>query len=200
MGKNFPAWICSIAGALFCALVVVWASSAHSQNAGTAEGSTIDLDQLLQDRDYLDLEKVLSSKSKLNDSDRAFFEGVMANRRNRVAESIRTLEPLVPALSATNKERAVIALSTLADDYEKSFRYSDAADTYTELEKRFGPLMDEHDRQRASTRGGPVESVARRARAVCRGEGGFHRAGHERQGGTSRGIGRDRQVSGIDDS
>ena len=167
MGKNFPAWICSITGAMFCALVVVWASSAHLQSGGTAQGSAIDLDQLLQDRDYLDLEKVLSSTSKLSDSDRAFFEGVMANRRNRVADSIRTLEPLVPALSATNKGRAVIALSTLADDYEKSFRYSDAADTYTELEKRFGPLMDDYDRQRASTeaarwnllRGAPTQSA-----------------------------------------
>jgi len=167
VGESFPAWKCSIAGAMFCALVVVWASSGQSQNAGSDQGSAIDLDQLLQNRDYLNLEKVLSSKSKLSDSDRAFFVGVMANRRNRVAESIRRLEPLVAGLSATNKGRAVIALSTLADDYEKSFRYSDAADTYTELEKRFGPLMDEHDRQRAITeagrwsllRGAPTQSA-----------------------------------------
>ena len=38
------------------------------------------------------------SKSNLNPSDRSFFEGVMANRRNRVAESIRTLEPLLPVV------------------------------------------------------------------------------------------------------
>ena len=54
----------------------------------------------------------------------------MANHRNRVSESVRMLEPLVSSLAATNKERVVIALSTLADNYEKTFRYSDAAGTY----------------------------------------------------------------------
>jgi len=53
VGESFPAWKCSIAGAMFCALVVVWASSGQSQNAGSDQGSAIDLDQLLQNRDYL---------------------------------------------------------------------------------------------------------------------------------------------------
>ena len=75
----------------------------------------------------------------------------MANRRNRVSESVRMLEPLVSSLATTNKERVVIALSTLADNYEKTFRYSDAAGTYEELERRFGSSMDEQERQRVST-------------------------------------------------
>ena len=123
----------------------------------------------------------------------------MANRRNRVADSIKMLEPLVPSLSATDKDRAVITLSTLADDYEKSFRYSDAANTYTELEKRFGLLMDENERQRVSTRGCPVESAARIAAAVRRGERTFHCADPQRQSRTSRSIGRLRQVPRIAD-
>jgi hypothetical protein len=141
--------LCSIAGVALCALVVVaWLSS--PQTTGTAQGRTIDWDQLLRERRYLELERALSSKSNLSGSDRAFFEGVMANRRNRVAESIRMLQPLVSSLAAANKERAVIALSTLADDYEKTFRYSDAADTYEELERRFGSSMDDQERQRVS--------------------------------------------------
>ncbi len=91
----------------------------------------------------------------------------MANRRNRVAESIQILEPLVPSLSATNAEREVIALSTLADDYEKAFRYSDAANTYGLLERRFGSSMDDEERQRVSReaarwsllRGAPPQSA-----------------------------------------
>ena len=165
MGKNSPRWKWLIGGAVVCVVAATWALSAQSQDAGQSGGS--DLDRLLQNRDYLALEKVLSSTPTLSSSDRAFFAGVMANRRNRVGESIRELEPLVPALSATNPERAVIALSTLADDYEKAFRYADAADTYAELSRRFGPLMDERDRQRASTeasrwnllRGAPAQSA-----------------------------------------
>jgi len=158
----------SIATTLLCVLVAVaWSASPYSKNMGSAQGTTIDLDQLLRERRYLELEKILSSKSNLTGSDRAFLEGVMANRRNRVAESISVLEPLVPSLSATNRERAMIALSTLADDYEKAFRYSNAADAYAELERRFGSLMDDQERQRASKealrwnllRGAPPQSV-----------------------------------------
>ena len=158
----------SIAGVVLCGLVVVaWSSSPLSQGTGTAQGGAIDWDHLLQERRYLELDRALSSKSNLTGLDRAFFEGVMANRRNRVAESIKMLEPLVSSLSSTNKDRAVIALSTLADDYEKTFRYSDAADTYGELEKRFGSSMDDQERQRASReaarwsllRGAPPQSA-----------------------------------------
>jgi len=149
--KQIRCWISSIMSAMLCTLVIVgWASPPHPQRAETAPSSTINFDQLLRDRHYLELERALSSESNLSSSDLAFFKGVMANRRNRVAESIKMLEPLVSSLSTTNKERAVIALSTLADDYEKTFRYSNAADTYTELEKRFGSSMDENDRERAS--------------------------------------------------
>ena len=158
----------SIAGAVLCALVVVacW-SSPRSKNTGTAQGRASDLNQLLQERHYLELSRALLSDSDLTASDRAFFEGIMANRRNRVTESIAMLEPLVPSLSATNKEWAVVALSTLADDYEKTFRYSDAANSYAELESRFLPFMDDQERQRVSTeavrwnllRGAPPQSA-----------------------------------------
>lgn len=165
MLNDIQGLISYIASIVLCALFVAW--SPQSQNLGVAEVTTIDWDQLLRERRYLELSGALLSKSNLTASDRAYLEGVMANRRNRVAESITMLEPLVPSLSAANKERAVLALSTLADDYEKAFRYSDAADTYGELEKRFGSLMDENERQRATReaarwsllRGAPPQSV-----------------------------------------
>jgi len=55
----------------------------------------------------------------------------------------------------------------LADDYEKSFRYSDAANAYSELDRRFGLLMDENERRRVSReaarwsllRGSPPQSI-----------------------------------------
>ncbi|MGA8491887.1 MAG: retropepsin-like aspartic protease [Terriglobales bacterium] len=159
--------LAAIATAISCALVVfVWSSALQSKDAGAPPG-TADLNQLLRDRRYLELDTALASKSNLSVSDRTFFDGVMANRRNRVADSIRMLEPLVPSLSSGDKERAVMTLSTLADDYEKSFRYSDAANTYDELERRFGLLMDESERQRATReaarwnllRGSPPQSV-----------------------------------------
>jgi hypothetical protein len=111
-----------IISAIFFALsAAVLAFPADSRQLADPPDSTTDLDQLLRQRQYLELESALTSKSTLSPTDRNFFEGVIANRRNRVVESIRTLEPLLASLSVTNKERAIIALSTLADDYEKAF-------------------------------------------------------------------------------
>jgi len=146
---------------------VVWAFSSDSQKLADTTPDTNGLDQLLQQRHYLELESALTSKSNLSAPDRSFFEGVMANRRNRVADSIRMLEPLLPSLSATNRERAIVALSTLADDYEKTFRYADAANAYAQLETRFGSSMSESERRRARTeaarwsllRGAPPQTV-----------------------------------------
>jgi hypothetical protein len=150
----------------FALVVLAWSLPPQSRDAVSQSGTT-DLNQLLRDRHYLELNAALSSKSNLSVPDRTFFEGVMANRRNRVADSIRMLEPLVPTLSTADKDRAVMTLSTLADDYEKSYRYSDAANTYAELERRFGLVMDENERQRVSReaarwgllRGSPPQSV-----------------------------------------
>jgi hypothetical protein len=168
MRKNFHYSKSAVTGVvLFTLVAVMWAAPRRAQDVTALQTSNVDLDQLFQDRRSLEIERALASTSKLNDADRAFFEGVMANRRNRVAESIRMLEPLLPSLSAANAPRAVIALSTLADDYEKSFRYSDAADAYAQLGRRFGPLMAANERQRAITeaarwnllRGAPAQSV-----------------------------------------
>ena len=150
----------------FALVVLAWSLPPQSKD-GVSQFGTTDLNQLLRDRRYLELNAALSSKSNLSASDRTFFEGVMANRCNRVADSIRMLEPLVPTLSTADKDRAVMTLSTLADDYEKSYRYSDAANTYAELERRFGLVMDENERQRVSReaarwgllRGSPPQSV-----------------------------------------
>lgn len=150
----------------FALVVLAWSLPPQSKD-GVSQFGTTDLNQLLRDRRYLELNAALSSKSNLSASDRTFFEGVMANRCNRVADSIRMLEPLVPTLSTADKDRAVTTLTTLADDYEKSFRYADAANAYSELERRFGSLMDENERHRVSReaarwsllRGSPPQSV-----------------------------------------
>lgn len=165
--QNTMRCLSSSLAAVSCFLVVLaWSLSPRSKDAETQSGAT-DLNQLLRDRQYLELDRALSSKSNLSTLDRAFFEGVMANRRNRVADSIKMLEPLTPTLSTADKEHAVMTLSTLADDYEKCFRYTDAANTYAELEKRFGLVMDDKERQRlrreaarwSLLRGSPPQSV-----------------------------------------
>jgi len=108
------------------------------------------LAQLLEGRQYLELEHALEGPLELSGLYRAFYEGVLANRRNRIALSIERLQPLGAALAARNKNYAVVALSTLADDYEKSYQYSAAADTYAELERDYGAYMSPVEKLRVS--------------------------------------------------
>src|SRR5579862_3391331 len=105
----------------------------RAQIAGNSSISAADLNLLLEQRRYFRLERALASDIELAPETRAFFQGVMANRRNRASESIRLLQPLVTGLSKADRKHAVIALSTLADDFEKTFHYAEAADTYANL-------------------------------------------------------------------
>jgi clan AA aspartic protease (TIGR02281 family) len=117
--------------------LAVLAALQVSNSTGDGHVTSADLDLLLQQRSYLKLENTLASNLSLSAEDRAFFAGVMANRRNRAAESIRLLQPLIPALLRANRTRAVVALGVLADDYEKTFQYAAAADTYADLTRNF---------------------------------------------------------------
>jgi predicted aspartyl protease len=122
--------------------LVMLAALCVSSSTGNEHVTGADLDILLKQRNYLKLEKSLTSSTpSLSAEDHAFFAGVMANRRNQAAESIRLLQPLIPSLSKVDRRRAVIALSTLADDYEKTFQYSAAADTYTTLVQNYAHDM-----------------------------------------------------------
>jgi predicted aspartyl protease len=151
------------------AMALVLASLGGIQAATRPQNpSTADLDLLLNLRSYVELEKALKSDATLSPEDRAFFTGVMANRRNRAADSIRLLQPLVPGLSRSNQRRAVFALSTLADDYEKTFQYAAAADAYASLVQNFQQDMTPGEFSRAKQeaerwnllRGAPPQTAA----------------------------------------
>jgi len=113
----------------------------RAQIAGNSSISAADLNLLLEQRRYFRLERALASDIELAPETRAFFQGVMANRRNRASESIRLLQPLVTGLSKADRKHAVIALSTLADDFEKTFHYAEAADTYANLAQNYATDM-----------------------------------------------------------
>jgi predicted aspartyl protease len=155
---------------LFTAVVLLCAlpGAAQSSRQGRS-GPAVNVDQLIADKNYLELQKLLAQPSVLSPDDRNYVEGFMANRTNRVAESIRRLQPLVARFAVQNKQRAMVALSTLADDYEKTFRYGDAADTYARLAREFAGDMTPAELRRATReagrwellRGAPAQQVHR---------------------------------------
>jgi Aspartyl protease len=102
-----------------------------------------DLALLVREKRYVEFERQLEGAQGLSASDRALFEGILANRRNQVSKSIRLLEPLAHSLAQGPIDRAELGLCTLGDDYAKSFRYGDAADTYSLLSRLPGYTEDD---------------------------------------------------------
>jgi Aspartyl protease len=102
-----------------------------------------ELTSLVREKRYIEFASQLEGAQGLSLSDRALFEGILANRRNQVSESIRLLEPLVRTITQGPTDRAELALCTLGDDYAKGFRYGDAADTYSLLSRLPGYKEDD---------------------------------------------------------
>jgi predicted aspartyl protease len=96
----------------------------------------LDLDRLVQEKDYPELERRLRG-AHLTEIERSYFEGILADRNNRIFQAIAILEKALPGLRAANSHRAAVAIRTLADDYFKRGRYADASDAYSDLEKHF---------------------------------------------------------------
>ncbi len=120
---------------------------ASTAGAGAASQAASELDRLLRQREYLELESALQTSQNLSRQDRAFFRAVLANRTNHIDQSIRQLQALIPQLSKSGRtDRATIALHTLGDDYLKSFRYADAQKTYADLLLHFGTSMSPAER------------------------------------------------------
>ncbi len=103
-----------------------------------SQTSTSDLDRLVREKRYPELEHQLPSPN-LTEIEHSYFEGILADRRNHVSEAIAILEKIVPSLRTTNSHRAATALRTLAGDYFKVGRCADASGVYSDLNPE-GPL------------------------------------------------------------
>lgn len=100
----------------------------------------------MDEREYPELERVLGTAS-LDEVSRAYFEGVLANRRNELQHSIDLLQSVIAKLKAGNSHRAAVALRSLADDYLKSFRYAEADREYGDLLSNYAKEFNAGDRQ-----------------------------------------------------
>jgi predicted aspartyl protease len=100
--------------------------------------------------------------------DLAYFRGVLANRQNRSAESIRLLGPVSSRLDpVADSARIRVVLETLADDYTKTYQYGAAAGAFERLERLRAASMTEREREdvrnglaiRTLLRGAPAQRV-----------------------------------------
>lgn len=69
--------------------------------------------------------------------EREYFAGVFANRAWHITNSIHLFKQALPKIRAAHPGEAAIALRLLADDYDKTFQYANAARTYDDLLRHF---------------------------------------------------------------
>ena len=132
--------------ALVFTLVIATGVASERPPAGTSRGSE-QLDALIKEKKYPELLTALNNPTGLKTQDYAFFAGVLANHTNHLSTSIRLLKQALPRLQKQGAhDREQVALETLADGYSRLYRYSEAADTYTILEKRLGDQMSAEER------------------------------------------------------
>jgi predicted aspartyl protease len=108
-----------------------------SQQVAMRRSATADgLLHLLVEKKYLDLETAVNNTTAVSPKQREFFLGILANRSNKLSESLAHLNPLLasgPESGHLSPEEIKFALLTVSDDYMKLFRYTDAVVTYRKV-------------------------------------------------------------------
>ena len=107
-----------------------------------------ELDSYIDNFQFVELTQAVAAMKPSVERD--YFEGVLANREGRLADSIALLEKVVPQIRTSNPKRATVALDLLADNYLKTSRYNDAIRTYQDLLQNFPGKLDKTERQGAS--------------------------------------------------
>jgi len=126
-----------------CVYVCAVAQAAVANPQGAAEGP----DAKLKNFELGRLQGQLHSMPP--GAERDYIAGVLANRQERTADSIRLLEKALPAIRATEPARAAIALRALAYDFTDTFQYREAASAFDDLLDHFAAESDQGDRDDA---------------------------------------------------
>jgi hypothetical protein len=92
-----------------------------------ARSQTPSLDELYKNHQYFALRRDVNRRAVDRSPELIFYRGVVANRFNRLEASIRFLTTYV---GLKHLKHACEAYNVLADDYVKTYRYSQAAEMY----------------------------------------------------------------------
>jgi hypothetical protein len=79
--------------------------------------------------------------------EQTYFAGVLASRDGQDAQAIRDLTQALPALRTARPDCAAVALSLLADAYDRTFAYRQAAAAYDDLLQHFTSQLQPNDLQ-----------------------------------------------------
>ncbi len=115
-------------------------------HTGTSSGITLEtrIRNLLADHQYF---QVADELDQLPPAQAQLYRGILANRDNDPAKSIRLLEPLAGKLPASgDKEEEKLLRKALAEDYLREGDWAKAAKAYTTLDSTLGPALSAEER------------------------------------------------------
>lgn len=121
---------------LFCTLLATGQSSVPSP-----------ADRAVQQFDTAQIREAVDGMN--SGPERAYFAGVLASRQGRDADAIRLLNEALPSLRSSRPDRATVALRLLADAYDRTFAYAQAAAAYDEILQHFSSQLESSDLQGA---------------------------------------------------
>ncbi len=98
------------------------------------------LDRLIEEKRYPELERRLPG-AQITAVERAYFEAILDDRRNRVTQCIAAFNKTVPSLRKTHPRRAAVALLALAVDEFKIGSYTEAVSVYLDLLRHFSAQL-----------------------------------------------------------
>lgn len=141
-----PAALAQNGGSLSAAAACAAPSGARAEPAAGAPDRP---DWLVREQRFPELAQWVAEQRNhptATPTDLAVFGGVLANRRNQNAASIALLVPVVGHLDpVADSAHFRLVLTTLADDYTKTYRYGDAVDALTRLERQAPASMTADD-------------------------------------------------------
>jgi hypothetical protein len=123
------------------------------------------LESLLKDRQYFELRRAVGAERTAT-PESLFYRAVVANRFNRLDESIELMDRYLREPKPTNARQAY---EIQADNYLKTFQYGKAADTYQLLLDKFGRSVSQEERDGyANSRGlwNALRSIPRQSVAI----------------------------------
>ena len=137
--------VAALCGYAVCGAASGTISAQTSAPAANATVPTSGMDALVRNFDYGRLQRALDGMPESPERD--YFAGVLANRSGRIDESIQLLTKALPQLESSEPSRAAVALQSLADDYVKTYRYSDAIPAFEKILHKFLAQLDSVERK-----------------------------------------------------
>jgi len=137
---TMPGRACALLCLSLCLHVLMRAASIGGYTI-TADGPDAEVKEFRLD----DLKTTLQAMQP--GPERNYFAGVLANRTGHIDDSVRLLNDALPSIRKSSAVRAAVALETLADDYNKSFRYAEADRTYGDLLAHFARQLNDEQLQ-----------------------------------------------------